>query len=929
MPKISQLSSEATLTGAELVPIVQGGVTEQTTATKIADTLSNNVVTNAKLADMAQSTVKGRAAGAGTGDPVDLTATQATAILDAVVGDSGAGGTKGLVPAPSAGDAAAGKFLKADGTFAVPPNVAFVERRADITGLTISSTVDTIVTGGFATDGDGGHDILVRSVANPGLAAGFQIQDAGGAYWKRAARRTIFAQQVGVVADGTTNDRTSIQDALDYIATTLSGAATLILPAGDIVSSGGDITISSSDTECVGMGYATKLQLATGTSCIIHHATVEVNRSAFRNMTIARGAGGTTSDIGIQFKRTRRCQVTDLFFVGWAGTCIKLGDQAGTWTAAAPAIHRVRGTGDTNSLHGIWFNGDNDSGDVLISDVHLDPATGATNGGNGIRLGGANVGQVDGLQVSNCLFTAFTQGLQIDAPAGGGVGNATFNNVIFDSGVEAGAGNSDCVLISVSGGTINAILFNNCKFNAYHTTGTKVNFRASVSSGAIAELMLNNCRFYNSYTNGLRIEQTGGTFKGVKVSGCVIDDGSRASAGGHSAFYATGDIDDIISIGNVIRHGSGNNWQYGQDFSNLTGDVPYIGPNQIQNAASGHTALAAAHTTSLNALFWAADGEQRVLSEAKQNWQFSGDISPAQITANQNDYNPTGLSTATVLRLSSDASRNITSIAGGSDGRILILHNVGAQDIVLTDDDGATGTAANRFALTANITMAADAVTILQYDSTSSRWRAVGGSGGIADNAVTDAKLRDSAALSVIGRSANSIGDPADIAAATDGHVLRRNASVLGFGTIAATGSLSDYEEGSWTPVIRGSTTAGTQTYSLQIGRYIKIANLVFYTCGVVMTAKDAATAGDLQLSGLPFTTRNLANLQFSANVGIQGSFDLNAAGGYYGVSAITQVNSTYMTLFEVGDNVAHTQLTAADLNNASLIVATGFYFIN
>ncbi|HPJ53819.1 MAG TPA: hypothetical protein PLF80_12870 [Flavobacteriales bacterium] len=41
-----------------------------------------------------------------------------TANLDAMVGDSGSGGTKGLVPAPAAGDAAAGKFLKADGTWA-------------------------------------------------------------------------------------------------------------------------------------------------------------------------------------------------------------------------------------------------------------------------------------------------------------------------------------------------------------------------------------------------------------------------------------------------------------------------------------------------------------------------------------------------------------------------------------------------------------------------------------------------------------------------------------------------------------------------------------------------------------------------------------------------------------------------------------------
>jgi hypothetical protein len=45
------------------------------------------------------------------------TPTQVTATLIDMVGDSGAGGTKGLVPAPASGDAAAGKFLKADGVW--------------------------------------------------------------------------------------------------------------------------------------------------------------------------------------------------------------------------------------------------------------------------------------------------------------------------------------------------------------------------------------------------------------------------------------------------------------------------------------------------------------------------------------------------------------------------------------------------------------------------------------------------------------------------------------------------------------------------------------------------------------------------------------------------------------------------------------------
>ena len=57
--------------------------------------------------------------------------------------------------------------------------------------------------------------------------------------------------------------------------------------------------------------------------------------------------------------------------------------------------------------------------------------------------------------------------------------------------------------------------------------------------------------------------------------------------------------------------------------------------------------------------------------------------------------------------------------------------------------------------------------------------------GTLAANGVTDAKLRTSAALTVIGRGANSVGNVADIAAGTDGFVLRRSGITLAFGTIA------------------------------------------------------------------------------------------------------------------------------------------------
>jgi hypothetical protein len=85
----------------------------------VAATIGANKVTNAMLAQVATQTFKGRTTAA-TGNVEDLTVTQATALLNAFVGDSGSGGTKGLVPAPASGDAAALKFLKADGTWATP-----------------------------------------------------------------------------------------------------------------------------------------------------------------------------------------------------------------------------------------------------------------------------------------------------------------------------------------------------------------------------------------------------------------------------------------------------------------------------------------------------------------------------------------------------------------------------------------------------------------------------------------------------------------------------------------------------------------------------------------------------------------------------------------------------------------------------------------
>jgi hypothetical protein len=70
----------ATPTGG--ITQLTGDVTAGPGSGSQAATIANSAVTNAKMANMAQATVKGRASGAGTGAPTDLSDSQVASILD-------------------------------------------------------------------------------------------------------------------------------------------------------------------------------------------------------------------------------------------------------------------------------------------------------------------------------------------------------------------------------------------------------------------------------------------------------------------------------------------------------------------------------------------------------------------------------------------------------------------------------------------------------------------------------------------------------------------------------------------------------------------------------------------------------------------------------------------------------------------------------
>ena len=77
---------------------------------------------------------------------------------------------------------------------------------------------------------------------------------------------------------------------------------------------------------------------------------------------------------------------------------------------------------------------------------------------------------------------------------------------------------------------------------------------------------------------------------------------------------------------------------------------------------------------------------------------------------------------------------------------------------------------------------------------------------------------------------------------------------------------LDDYEEGTFTPVIIGSTTTGTATYAAQRGKYTKVGNRVFWEIYISWTGGTGT--GDLRVSGLPFTISNTLATFPTASIG-------------------------------------------------------------
>ena len=303
----------------------------------------------------------------------------------------------------------------------------------------------------------------------------------------------------------------------------------------------------------------------------------------------------------------------------------------------------------------------------------------------------------------------------------------------------------------------------------------------------------------------------------------------------------------------------------------------------------------------------------------QQSLKLTGAASPAQLTANANDYAPAGFASAAVLRLESDVPRTITGLAGGAAGRMVWLTNVGSQTISLATESSASS-AANRFAFGASgFDLPAGGSLSIWYDTTSSRWRsatnlAAGGGGTTVDQtardaaaaaqATADSKQPALANAGTLAKITESAGLPLWDGAAWPGGGSGGTGTVTNVSVVSANGVSGSVANASTTPAITLALGAiaptsvaatGTVTGSNLSGTNTGDQTNVSGNAGTATKLATARAINGVSFDGTAAITVPAAAGTLTGSTlasGVTASSLTSAAGGTFGTAAFTAASA-------------------------------------
>lgn len=111
--------------------------------------------------------------------------------------------------------------------------------------------------------------------------------------------------------------------------------------------------------------------------------------------------------------------------------------------------------------------------------------------------------------------------------------------------------------------------------------------------------------------------------------------------------------------------------------------------------------------------------------------RLAGDFTLVLDANNLNNIQATGGDEIAVLRLdATGTARSVTGFAGGADGRLLLVLNVGTADTITIVDQSASSSAANRVRTpnAGGLAVRYGGGALLVYDAVTSRWHSVAAS---------------------------------------------------------------------------------------------------------------------------------------------------------------------------------------------------------
>ena len=134
--------------------------------------------------------------------------------------------------------------------------------------------------------------------------------------------------------------------------------------------------------------------------------------------------------------------------------------------------------------------------------------------------------------------------------------------------------------------------------------------------------------------------------------------------------------------------------------------------------------------------------------------------------------------------------------------------------------------------------------------------------------------------------------------------------------------TLDDYEEGTWTPSITFATPGDLSiAYIVRLGVYTKIGRLVALNWVTLTSTFTHATAGGAcSITGLPFTSANVANQHAYGATNFSGVMKAS----YFGVTHAVLANTAAVSFFTVGIGSAAALLNAADMPTGGTVQLSG-----